>query len=75
MQMPPGSLLGELLELARLGKLVRIEQRALEIERSQPQYAAFARQVHALARGFEEDKLIALLQRGQAAQHDAVGHG
>jgi signal transduction histidine kinase/CheY-like chemotaxis protein len=75
MQMPPGPLLGELLELARLGKLVRIEQRALEIERSEPQYAAFARQVHALARGFEEDKLIALLQRGQAAQHDAVGHG
>jgi signal transduction histidine kinase/DNA-binding response OmpR family regulator len=75
LEMPPHAVLEELLDLARLGKLVRIEQRAVEIERSDPRYARFSRRVHALARGFEEDRLIALLQRGLAVQHDAVGHG
>jgi signal transduction histidine kinase/CheY-like chemotaxis protein len=75
LQLPPAHVLGELLELARLGKLVRIEQRALELERSDPAYAAFAQRVHGLARNFEEDKLIALLQRWLGTPHDAVGHG
>jgi CheY-like chemotaxis protein len=75
LHLPPARVLGELLELARLGKLVRIEQRALELERSDPAYAAFAQRVHGLARNFEEDKLIALLQRWLGTPHDAVGHG
>jgi CheY-like chemotaxis protein len=70
---PPATVLEELLDLARLGKLVRIEQRALELERSDPACATFAQRVYGLARRFEEDKLIALLQGCMGAQHDAVG--
>jgi CheY-like chemotaxis protein len=72
-QVPPATVLEELLDLARLGKLVRIEQRALELERSDPACATFAQRVYGLARRFEEDKLIALLQGCMGAQHDAVG--
>jgi signal transduction histidine kinase/DNA-binding NarL/FixJ family response regulator len=71
--LPPAAVIEELLDLTRLGKMVRVEQRALELERSDPRHAAFARRVHALARGFEEDQLVALLQRCAGAQQDAVG--
>jgi DNA-binding response OmpR family regulator len=72
--MPAAELLEELLELARLGKLVRIEQLALELERREPALAPFARRVHALARAFDEERLIALLENSIAEQRDAVGH-
>jgi signal transduction histidine kinase/DNA-binding NarL/FixJ family response regulator len=75
LRLPPAPVLEELLDLARLGKLVRIEQRALELERSDPAYAAFSQRVHGLARNFEEDRLVALLQGWLRTPHDAVGHG
>ena len=73
LQLPPVAVLEELLDAARLGKLVRVEQRVLELERSDPGYAAFTRKVHALARGFEEERLIALLQGWLGTQRDVVG--
>jgi signal transduction histidine kinase/DNA-binding response OmpR family regulator len=71
---PSPEVLEELLELTRLGKLVRVEQVALELGRSEPGLAPFASRVHELARGFEEGELIALLERAIARQRDAVGH-
>lgn len=70
---PPQPVLEELLELARLGKLVRIEQRALELDQ---EYALrpFARRVYGLARGLDEEQLIALLQDCLGARRDAVIH-
>ncbi len=73
LQLPPVAVLEELLDAARLGKLVRVEQRVLELERSDPGYAPFTRKVHALARGFEEERLIALLQGWLGTQRDVVG--
>jgi signal transduction histidine kinase/DNA-binding NarL/FixJ family response regulator len=70
---PPAPVLAELLELARLGKLVRVEQRALELEHAHPRHAAFCRRVHQLARGFEEEQLIGFLQGALDATGDAVG--
>ena len=68
---PPRSVLETLLELARLGKLVRIEQLALELEQ-QESLRPFARRVHALARHLDEEQLVALLERCLGAQRDAV---
>jgi hypothetical protein len=69
---PGPEILEELLELARLGKFVRVEQLALELQQREPAWAGFATRVHALARGFEEGKLIALLEDSIAGQRDAV---
>jgi CheY-like chemotaxis protein len=70
---PSPEVVEELLELARLGKLVRVEQLALELQQREPELAGFARRVHALARGLEEERLIALLEGSIAGQRDAVG--
>jgi signal transduction histidine kinase/DNA-binding response OmpR family regulator len=70
---PPAAVLEELLDLARRGKLLRVEQRAVELQRDDPACAHFAQRVHGLARRFEEEQLIALLRRCLEAQPDAVG--
>jgi signal transduction histidine kinase/DNA-binding response OmpR family regulator len=69
---PAPEVLEELLELTRLGKLLRVEQMALELQQREPALAGFARRVHALARAFEEGKLTALLEDSLAGQRDAV---
>ena len=69
---PPAPVLDRLLELARLGKLVRVEQMALDLELSDPRFGPFARRVYGLARRFDEDRLVALLQESLEARHDAV---
>jgi CheY-like chemotaxis protein len=71
-EVPAPEVLEELLELTRLGKLVRVEQMALELQQREPALAGFARRVHALARGFEEAKLTDLLESSMAGQRDAV---
>jgi signal transduction histidine kinase/CheY-like chemotaxis protein len=72
--LPPSYVLEELLELVRLGKLVRVEQLALELERNDARYRPFARRLYDLARGFEEERLIALLQDCLGTPQDAVSH-
>jgi hypothetical protein len=63
--------LEELLELARLGKLVRVEQMALELERDPP-LRPFARRLYALARSLDEERVVTLLEGCLGAQRDAV---
>ena len=59
---PPRGALQELLELARMGKLVRVEQIALELEQRDARFGPFGRRLYALARGFEEERLVAILE-------------
>jgi signal transduction histidine kinase/DNA-binding response OmpR family regulator len=72
MVVPARSTLDELLELARMGMLVRVEQIALDLERRDARYQAFARRVYTLAHNFEEEALIVLLQRCLGAHSDAT---
>jgi signal transduction histidine kinase/DNA-binding response OmpR family regulator len=69
---PAQAVLEELLELARMGMLVRVEQIALDLERRDVRYQAFARRVYTLAHNFEEEALMALLQRCLGARSDAT---
>ena len=71
---PSPAVLEELLELARLGKLVRVEQVALELERGELRYRPFARRLYALARDLDEERLIALLQSCTEAQQVVAIH-
>jgi signal transduction histidine kinase/CheY-like chemotaxis protein len=70
---PGAEVVEELLDLARMGKLVRVEQLARALEQREPSLAPFARRVHALARALDEEGLIALLESSIAEQRDAVG--
>jgi CheY-like chemotaxis protein len=58
---PPRALVEELIELARLGKFVRVEQIALDLER-QEALRPFAQLLYGLARRLDEDELLALLE-------------
>jgi signal transduction histidine kinase/DNA-binding response OmpR family regulator len=69
---PSRQTLEELLQLARLGKLVRVEQLALEIEQREPRLRPFARRLYSLARGLDEEQLVALLQDCLEAPRDVV---
>jgi CheY-like chemotaxis protein len=70
---PPVAVLEELLDLARMGKLVRVEQIALELEQQDARYGQFGRHLYALARGFEEERLVAMLEDCIGARVDDVG--
>ncbi|HEX7952921.1 MAG TPA: hypothetical protein VF523_07635, partial [Burkholderiales bacterium] len=59
---PPREKLKELLDLARMGKLVRVEQIALELEQKDARYGVFGRRLYGLARSFEEERLVAMLE-------------
>ena len=58
---PPRAVVEELIELARLGKFVRVEQIALDLERQEP-LRPFAQLLYGLARRLDEDELLALLE-------------
>jgi hypothetical protein len=64
----------ELLGLARLGKLVRVEQIAADLDRRDARLRPFARRVMELAHSFDEEQLIALLQDCLETPQDAVSH-
>ena len=69
---PSRAALEELLELARMGKLVRVEQIALELEQRDARYGPFGRRLYALARGFEEERLVAILEDCIEASRDDI---
>ena len=69
---PSGATLEELLELARLGKLVRVEQIALELERGEARYRPFGRRLYTLARDLDEERLITLLQDCAGTHRDVA---
>jgi len=71
---PSGAALDELLELARLGKLVRVEQIALELERGDARYRPFGRRLYTLARDLDEERLITLLQGCAGTHRDVASH-
>ena len=60
--LPPQQTLEELLGLVRLGKLVRVEQIAADLERRDARLRPFARRLIELAHSFDEERLVALLQ-------------
>jgi two-component system, NarL family, sensor histidine kinase EvgS len=72
--LPPQPMLEELLGLVRLGKLVRVEQMAIDLERRDERLRPFARRLVELARGFDEERLMALLQDCLETAQDAVSH-
>jgi signal transduction histidine kinase/DNA-binding NarL/FixJ family response regulator len=69
---PARDALEELLDLARMGKLVRVEQIALELEQRDPRYAPFGRHLYTLARGFDEERLVAILEDCLEASRDDI---
>jgi CheY-like chemotaxis protein len=69
---PERAVIEELLELARMGMLVRVEQIALDLEKRDARYMAFARRVYGLAHSFEEEALVVLLQRCLGARSDVT---
>jgi hypothetical protein len=69
---PPRVVLEELLDLARMGKLVRVEQIALDLEQRDARLAPFGRRLYALARGFEEERLVSTLEDCIEASRDDV---
>jgi signal transduction histidine kinase/DNA-binding response OmpR family regulator len=72
--LPSQQVLQELLNLVRLGKLVRVEQVAADLERRDARLRPFAKRVLELAHGFEEERLVALLQECLETAPDAVSH-
>ncbi len=69
---PPRAALEELLDLARVGKLVRVEQIALELEQRDVRYRPFGRRLYSLARSFEEARLVAMLEDCLGTTRDDV---
>jgi len=69
---PPRAPLEQMLELARLGMLIRVEQMAFDLERGDSRYRIFARRIHSLCRDFDEERLLELLQDCLGAQRDAL---
>jgi DNA-binding response OmpR family regulator len=70
---PSRAMLEELLDLARKGKLVRVEQIALELEQRDARFGPFSRRLYALARGFEEEHLVGMLEDCIGVSNDVAG--
>jgi signal transduction histidine kinase/DNA-binding NarL/FixJ family response regulator len=60
---PPQEELEVLHELASLGKMTEIRQQLEHIEQLDAKYAPFALKVRELARGFEDEKILALVEQ------------
>jgi signal transduction histidine kinase/DNA-binding NarL/FixJ family response regulator len=59
---PPQEEMEILYELAMLGSMKKIRDRAAYLEELDPQYIPFAKQIEELARGFKEKAIVALVQ-------------
>ena len=60
---PPAEELEALYELAMLGKISDIRKWAAHIEQLEETYAPFANKVRELAQGFEDEKIVALVEK------------
>ena len=60
---PPTEEMATLHHLALLGNMRRIKAQARRIETLGEQYIPFARRLHQLAEGFEEQAILALVER------------
>ncbi len=59
---PSAEVLGELLDLAMRGDMLRLEERAKELEKTAEDMRPFAHKLRKLVKGFEDDKIIELLE-------------
>jgi anti-sigma regulatory factor (Ser/Thr protein kinase) len=62
---PPPEEVAILLELATMGDMRGIQDRAIALEKIDEKYNPFAKKLGELARGFEDEKLLALIERGR----------
>ncbi|MBP0001100.1 MAG: hypothetical protein J7641_19240, partial [Cyanobacteria bacterium SID2] len=60
---PPPEEMEILYNLARMGSMKRIRDRATYLEQLDPQYRPFARKLQDLARGFEDRALLAFVKQ------------
>jgi len=60
---PPTEDLEALYELAMLGSMRDIRDRALQLEELDDKYIPFARKLQSLARGFEDEKIVAFIEQ------------
>ncbi len=60
---PPNDELEILYELAMLGSMRDIRERALQLEELDEKYISFARKLQSLAKGFEDEKIVALVEQ------------
>jgi len=67
---PPQDEIATLYQLARVGNMQSLSARADYLEDLDPRYAAFARQLRALAESYQSKAILALVERCRAA-HDA----
>lgn len=62
---PPTTELNALYELAMKGNFIGLAKRAVLLEQMDAQYSAFAKRIHHLAKGFQDQKILALIQTYQ----------
>jgi CheY-like chemotaxis protein len=60
---PPQEELEQLYELAMLGNIYRIQERAKHLLELDKKYAQFANNLHKLARNFEDEQILDLIQK------------
>lgn len=60
---PPQEELEQLYELAMLGNIYRIQERAKHLLELDKKYAQFANKLHKLARNFEDEQILTLIQK------------
>jgi CheY-like chemotaxis protein len=60
---PPQAELSVLFELAQMGNLVELEERALQLERRAAQFAPFARRLRQMAADFQDAQIIAFIEQ------------
>jgi len=60
---PPNAELEVLYELAMLGSMKDIRDRALQLEELDDKYISFSRKLQNLAKGFEDEKIVALVEQ------------
>jgi signal transduction histidine kinase/CheY-like chemotaxis protein len=60
---PPAAELEVLYELAMLGSMKDIRDRALQLEELDDKYISFSRKLQSLAKGFEDEKIVALVEQ------------
>ncbi|RKZ51623.1 MAG: hypothetical protein DRR16_33520 [Candidatus Parabeggiatoa sp. nov. 3] len=59
---PPLEKLEALYELAMMGKMLKVREQATEIEELDDKYIPFARQIEKLAKEFDEEQIVALIE-------------
>jgi len=60
---PPADELEVLYELAMLGSMKDIRDRAIQLEELDDKYISFSRKLQSLAKGFEDEKIVALIEQ------------